>query len=301
MLYFFRKGDGNMSNKKAAVFILLGQSNAAGHGTPMDSKDIISPLKNVFGLSRENNQSLDNTKLLWTPYTSYSMNLAEELDNTYSIANCLAAIWQKHIDNGNLYNLPNLYILQIAIGSQGVTEEFMWYPNRAPKLIPGKLGQVDISLFPFTKHIFSLLDRSFVEMGQDYEIIGLHWRGGESDSRASVEYLSEHLEAIYNDMFNEFDSLLKKPPIILHKLVCYDFMKDVDSTGKGLESMHCINRVFDTLKQKRENISVFDASTAPQFIPHIRGNGLFVEDIIHFTAEVNAWIAENILNKYCGI
>ena len=49
------------TEKKAAVFMLLGQSNAVGHGVPMEEKDIISvPLKNVYGLSRKKNQSFDN-------------------------------------------------------------------------------------------------------------------------------------------------------------------------------------------------------------------------------------------------
>ena len=57
-----------MSNqKKAAVFVLLGQSNAVGHGIPMAEKDIIKlPLKNVFGLARNDNQSYDKDKLYWS-------------------------------------------------------------------------------------------------------------------------------------------------------------------------------------------------------------------------------------------
>jgi hypothetical protein len=67
------------------------------------------------------------------------MNLAENQDNTYSIANCLAAKWQADINNG--VELPDLYIIHIAIGAQGVYG--MWSPRRAKKLIPGKLGDVD--------------------------------------------------------------------------------------------------------------------------------------------------------------
>ena len=80
---------------KCAVFILLGQSNAAGHGVPMKEEDIVTlPMKNVFGLSRAMHQSLDNTALAWQGYTTAGMNLAEECDNSYSVANCLAKRWQ---------------------------------------------------------------------------------------------------------------------------------------------------------------------------------------------------------------
>lgn len=86
---------------KKAVFILLGQSNAVGHGIPMAPEDRIEqPLKNVFGLHRDENQSFDVEKLTWSGYTSDGMNLGETQDHTYSVANCLASQWQKKIDDG---------------------------------------------------------------------------------------------------------------------------------------------------------------------------------------------------------
>ena len=155
-----------MAQNKAAVFILLGQSNAVGHGVPMEPRDVIrEPMKNVFGLSREENQSFENRALVWSGYTSFGMNLAETQDNTYSVANCLAALWQDHIDSGNAFGLPDLYIVQIAIGAQGVTRQYMWHPDRAEKLIPGKLGTVDISLYLYCMHHFSLLEDSFRALG----------------------------------------------------------------------------------------------------------------------------------------
>ena len=88
-------------NNKACVFILLGQSNAVGHKVPMEEKDkICEPLKNVFGLKRDDNQTFDNNELFWSGYTSDGMNLAEEQDHTYSVANCLAGLWQDEIDSG---------------------------------------------------------------------------------------------------------------------------------------------------------------------------------------------------------
>ena len=290
-----------MPNKKAAVFILLGQSNAVGHGVPMREQDkILTPMQNVFGLCREHNQHLDLDALTWSGYTSFGMNLAEEQDNTYSVANCLAAAWQGHIDSGNALGLPDLYILQIAIGAQGVTEGYMWHPDRAPQLTPGKLGKVDISLFPFSCRVFSLLKKSFAERGIDYEIIGLHWRGGENDVSATTEHLCAHLKSIYCRIFDEFDRLLGTPPTVLHRLVCPDRMTDLDPTGGKLARMHYINEVFDQLARERKNVSVFDVRRAPQFLPDVRGNGLFITDAVHFTPEVNAFVAKEILKNYGG-
>ena len=282
-----------MKKSKAAVFILLGQSNAVGHGIPMKTEDIISaPLKNVFGLSRADNQSFHNEKLNWSGYTSFGMNLAEEQDNTYSVANCLASLWQGKIDGGK--SLPDLYIIQIAIGAQGVTKGYMWHPEREEKLIPGVLGKVDISLFPFTKHIFSLLDESLKDV--DYEIIGLHWRGGENDTSAKAETLSAELLGIYERIFDEFFEILKNPPTVLHKIVCHERMEEL---GEGrIPNMHYINEVFASLQAKYENVSVFDPTTLPRFIPNVRGNGIFIDDAVHFTPEANRSVAGLILDNY---
>ena len=290
-----------MQHKKNAVFIMLGQSNAVGHNLPMREQDkLLTPVKNVFGLSRKDNQFLDNTYLTWSGYTSFGMNLAEEQDNTYSVPNCLAALWQKHIDEGNTYQLPNLYIIQIAIGAQGVREGAMWYPGRVKKLIPGKLGEVDISLFPFTVHIFQVLEESFRKLGKEYEIIGLHWRGGEGEVNATQTYLSQNLMRIYTEMFDAFNGILNDPPIVLHKIVCADHVNKRDPSGEMYQKMGYINKTFSALEQNYPNITVFDPTNAPQFDPKIYSNGIFLPDAIHYTAEVNRWVAECIFQKYCS-
>lgn len=288
-----------MNGKKAAVFILLGQSNAVGHGIPMREEDAIrTPLKNVFGLHREDNQSLHNTALHWRGYTSAGMNLAEQQDDTWSVANSLALAWQALIDAGNPAGLPDLYIVHIAIGAQGVTDGYMWHPAVEEHLIPGTLGTVDISLFPFSCHIFSLLEESFRRMGTDWEVLGLHWRGGENDVTAELPHLEAELEKIYTEIFGAFNALLDAPPTVLHRIVCPDRMHDMDPTGQYLERMHYINTVFEKMQARFANLSVFDVRSAPQYTADVRGNGLFIEDVVHFTPEVNRWVAQKILEDY---
>ncbi len=281
---------------KCAVFILLGQSNAVGHGVPMKEEDkVFLPMKNVFGLSRAKNQSFDLAALSWQGYTTAGMNLAEEQDNTYSVANCLAKQWQAAIDGGRA--LPNLYIIHIAIGAQGVTQGYMWYPDRPKSIKPGKLGTVDIALYPFTEHILSLVDESFRKMGKKYEVMGLHWRGGENDTTVALEELQAELENIYIRIFDGFKAQIGAYPLVLHKLVCHDRTMDMDPTGEKLRRMHYINRVFESLAEHYD-ASIFDASEAPQFIPDVRGNGLFIDDCVHYTPEVNDWVAKEILADY---
>lgn len=287
-----------MKKDKAAVFILLGQSNAVGHGTPMAEEDkIATPLKNVFGLHREQNQSFEMNKLTWSGYISSGMNLGETQDDTYSVANCLAAQWQARIDSGE--SLPDLYIVQIAIGAQGVMPRYMWYPGREKQLIPGKLGTAKISLYSFTRHIFSLLSQSFREMGKEYEIIGLHWRGGENDATVPAEEVRASLEEIYETLLAGFwEDLGEVSVVVLHRLACPDRMNVLDPTGGFLKTMHYINRLFEKLEAKYPNVSIFDPRNAPQFVPDEPGNGLFIKDKVHFTPQVNAWVAGQIIKNF---
>ncbi|MBQ8758352.1 MAG: hypothetical protein IJZ20_01520, partial [Clostridia bacterium] len=237
-----------MNGNKAAVFILLGQSNAVGHAIPMTEQDrITQPLKNVFGLKREQNQTFENYTLFWIGYTSDSMNLAEEQDHTYSVANCLANLWQNEIDAGE--HLPDLYIVHIAIGAQGVTDGYMWNPSYSKKLIPGMLGTVDISLFPFTIHILSLIKKSISALGKAPEIIGIHWRGGENDTTDSWDSLKSSLKATYNTIFGRFyEALGEKAKTVIHRIVCRDRYFDLDPSGESAEKMDFINGVFEELE-----------------------------------------------------
>ena len=76
-------------------------------------------------------------------------------------------------------------------------------------------------------------------------------------------------------------------------------------SGEWLDSMHYVNKVFDEICEENDNIKIFDVSNAPHYIPDVRGNGIFLEDVIHFTPETNRWVAKQILenykNLYCNI
>lgn len=288
----------NKLSKKNAVFIMLGQSNAVGYATLMPKNDRIeTPLKNVFGLTRENNLSFEGGSLVWTPYTSAGTILGEENDHTYSVSNCLAKLWQNEIDEGK--TLPDLYIITIAIGAQGVTKEYMWNPERPPKLVPGPLGVVDVSLSPFANHIFSLLDDSFRKTGKEYEIIGLHWRGGEEDMCVLKHELERELKQTYNELLGKFyDSLGTVPPVVLHKIVCDKRVMEIDPSGKRLKNLNYINSVFSQLEKENENISVFDVQRAPYYDSGLPYDGIFKDCDVHFTPETNEWVAKTILARY---
>ena len=136
-------------------------------------------------------------------------------------------------------------------------------------------------------------------MGKAYEIIGLHWRGGENDMSVPKEELEGSLKPIYEELFQTFyESLGQIPPVILHDIVCAKRAMDLDPSGKWLESMYCIDSVFRALAAENENISVFDVRRAPYYEPDPPLNGIFLADAVHFTPEMNRWAAETILDEY---
>ncbi len=303
-----------MSEKKAAVFILLGQSNATGHRAYMAEEDkIIDPMKNVFGLRWQENQSYDSSELVWSGYTSHSMNLGEIQDHTYSVSNCLAKLWQKAVDQGA--QLPDLHIIHISIGGQSLSpaellpkdgyDRDMWDPDREKKLFPGRLeDNVNVSLYPLAKHVFSLVEDSFRKLGKDYEVIGMHWRGGESEYLVQPAVLEQYLMGLYERFFDGlYNSLGVVPPVVLHKMACDSLMTELDSSGEYMKGFCHINQVFEQLSKKYDNVSVFDVRQYPDYDPGSHTRGLFQEDACHFLSEVNRWVAAQLFadfeKRYC--
>ena len=248
-----------LMKKKVAVFMLFGQSNATGHGIPMREEDYISePLKNVWGLNRNPNQSFDSDHLEFTGYTSHGMNLAETQDNTYSVANCLARLWQDAIDGGE--TLPDLYVIQISIGSQGVYD--MWWPDREKKLIPGVHGTADISMYPLTVHVLELMKRHFEQNGIEPDFIGMHWRGGEQEVRRPIPELEGKLKATYLRIFNGMrEAMGHEFPIVLH-LMPY---VEVFTKEGNVDTMYYINGLFEELAREMPKTTLFDPRRAPWY------------------------------------
>ena len=286
--------------KNAAVMVLLGQSNASGHASPMRAEDKIEvPLKNVFGLSRKYNQSYDITELKWDGYLSGGKNLGEDLDHTYSLANCLARTWQDEIDRGNERNLPDLYIVQIAIGSEGVSEPYMWYPEREKKLVPGPLRIADISLYPLAEHILSLLIDSLEKLGKYPERVMIHWRGGEEDVTLPKEQIEKTLPVIYKRLLCGLRESLGVPSdVTLHKFRHKERCDVYDPSGEFYRSMLYVNDLFDRLSSELTSVSCFDIGTAPFYDESAPGYGIYADDLVHYTEKANSFAAKAIVDKY---
>lgn len=95
-----------------------------------------------------------------------------------------------------------------------------------------------------------------------------------------------------------YNALGENVETILHKIVCHERCFVLDPSGKFLKRMNYINSIFEEITNESDNISIFDVCNAPYYTPNERGNGLFVEDVVHYTSQVNNWVAEQVLESY---
>lgn len=270
-----------MDPKKAVVFI-CGQSNAHAHGQVLPESDrIVTPLTNVFTLDRTPNQSFDISQIEWSGFTTTGKNLGESQDHTCSMGYNLAKLWQSAIDAGA--DLPDLYIVQISIGSQGILNG-MWNRDREKVLIPGPLGTVNIALFPLALHIFPLV----MEDLEDPLVLGFHWIGSEQEIWREA-YKSPELNERYDHFFDSMLNAIGIPcPVYFYEtylqLCCKRFeIPEEAASGVNTAIFRQAERLHATLVQ---------AKKSPFWNPEAMGYGVFAPDNAHYKAQVQKWFAQ---------
>lgn len=276
-----------MKKKDVAVLFISGQSNAHAHGQVMKACDrIVNPLANVFSLDRNQNQSLSIDDVVWSGFTTEGKNLGESQDNTYSLAYFFAKLWQEAIDRGK--NLPNLYIIQISIGSQGIVNG-MWNPDKEKIMIPGALGKVDISLFPWALQVNRLAMLNLKRAGNNPIVIGWHWLGSEQDVWNNTFECSDFQQR-YNYFFDSMLQAIGEPcPLFLYKLYLQKFCE------KNSISLHAIDTVNEALLQqcnRHKDVTVIEAAQCSYWDVNNPHFGIFAEDDAHYLAKVQRWFAE---------
>lgn len=279
-----------MNPKKAVVFI-SGQSNAHAHGQKLpENEQITKPLSNVFTLDRDPNQNYDLEKVVWSGFTTAGKNLGESQDHTASFGYHLAKMWQAAIDGGA--DLPDLYIVQISIGSQGIING-MWNRDREKgELIPGPLKTVKIALFPFAQHIY----KRVMEDLEDPLMLGFHWLGCEQDIWREV-YKSPEFNERYDHFFDTLLAAIGKPcPVYFYetylKMMCARFEID----GEAADYINAaIYRQADRL-----NAKLVRAKESPYWDENDPCLGIFAKDKGHYLAPVQEWFAQQFYNDVIG-
>jgi len=276
----------------APLLIVMGQSNAHAHATKLPENEIItSPLKNVHGLSRDFNQAYGLDDVTWSGFTTGGMNLGETQDHTCCLANVFAAKWQAAIDGGA--ELPDLYIIQISIGAQGVAEFEvhgwnMWYPMRELILKPGPLGTCDISLYMLATEILSLASMNLLASGKHPRVIGLHWNQWETEASTGSRALNM-MEENFKNLFWGFFTALgsnasgKGVPLYLYRALTGNYPED---------RLARVNTVLDGFTASLADCRVLDLRESALYDDTPKTHGIFMDDGIHYTPAAHRWFAE---------
>lgn len=276
----------------APLLIVLGQSNAHAHATHLPESEIIrEPLKNVHGLTREYNQYYDLTDVTWSGFTTGGMNLGEDQDDTCCLANYFAAMWQRAIDGGA--KLPDLYIIQISIGAQGIAPYEvngwnMWYPMREPKLKPGKLWECDISLYPLTTEILSLAVMNIITAGKKPQVIGLHWNQWETEAHTGSKALNEARDNFRNLFWGFFTALGSNEHGDNIPLYLYRPLSENYEPNRIVK----LNDIFDGFAKEYDDCRILDLRDSALYNDTPHTHGIFQDDGIHYKPESHHWFAE---------
>lgn len=277
---------------KAAVLFINGQSNATAHQQFLLEEDkILTPMKNVFGLDRNPNQSFDITDVTWSGWTSMGKNLGETQDHTASLAYFVAKKWQAAIDEGK--DLPDLYIVQLSIGSQGIING-MW--NRDKELIikPGRHGEADISLLPLALHINKLVMKNLTDAGKNPEVIGWHWIGCEQEMWYEA-YLREDFGERYDYHFDVMrESMGGDVPTYLYK-TCIRSALEKNNLSLVIED----NINNELVRQAgRFGAKLVDARKSPYWDENDNlCYGVLASDRAHYVSKVQEWFADEFLGE----
>ena len=276
---------------KAAVVFLSGQSNATAHKQFLAEEDrIYEPMKNVFGLDRNPNQSFDIDDVVWSGWTSGGKNLGESQDHTASFAYFLAKMWQAAIDEGK--DLPDLYIVHISIGSQGIING-MWNRDKERILKPGSGAEIDISLLPLALHVQSLAMKNLREAGKNPEVIGWHWIGSESEIGKEA-YLRDDFRDRYDYHFDVMrKSMGGDVPTYIYR-ICV--LRDCEKYGIPTESEAAVNAELER-EAERIGATLVDPRNSPFWRDDEFLFGVLYEDNAHYLPFVQEWFAKQFFDE----
>lgn len=276
------------------ILLVFGQSNAHGHSLAMAPEDrITAPLSHVHTLRQEENLTFTPDRPVWSGYTSAGTNLGETQDDTYCLPGFLANRWQKLCED-HPGEFPDLYIVRISIGAEGVTEKFMWHPDYERVLTPGPLGTAKMALYPLACNIMHAVMEDFRKQGKNPRILALHWLGGEEETDTPPEKLTG-LETLYHRIIKGFFEAAGGPfPIRFYTLHC---RRRVTAMAGFTDSLDIINRTFHSLAEHYPGSSTVSAAETPFFNDSYPEYGIFEADGGHYSARTQQWFADKAFDE----
>ncbi|MBE6723721.1 MAG: hypothetical protein E7576_00785 [Ruminococcaceae bacterium] len=277
---------------KAPVLLVFGQSNAHASGVRLpENERILSPLSRVLTLPRAENQFYSPAAVIWRGYTTEDTNLGECQDHTDCFPTAYARLWE---DNAGSLGLPDLYVIRISIGAQGVTEGYMWHPLHPRRLIPGPRGVADLALFPFSCDVIRRAFDDLRSRGLEPVVTGLHWFGTEEETGVPTQRL-DVLPVLHRVLIRGWrEAAGCKVPVILYKLRCVERSAAMGEDPRCIET---INASFARLAEEEKDVFAADPRDCPLYDPSDPINNGLYADGVHLSGPVNRWLAETAFRK----
>ncbi|MFB8241112.1 discoidin domain-containing protein [Kitasatospora purpeofusca] len=304
--------------KDAPVLIVLGQSNAEGWTVPLTDADRAKcqSLDNVKGLSRADHRTVGATAATWSRYTCAGNNLGLEhgtepkVGYNHHVASVTALRWQRAVEAGA--KLPDLNVIHIAWGSQGVLETEVggnnrWWPDRDPTDIE--------SLFPLAMNTIGNGLRALQEDGKRPRIIGIHWNQWEAEAKNAGTTV-DGLKQAFLKVLNPLRTITGDTgaPIFLYRprSVGYDkaatlrtkqaleeiavdppykLLDTRDATALTFSADHTTSQAGAYLYTLRSSTEQQIEDTAWDAAPPQNNFGIFT-DTKHYTTDVHTWLAD---------
>lgn len=283
----------------APILVVLGQSNAYGHGTslPNNLRNTVG-FSNVKGLDRRTHNSVGISNVIWSNYKTQGYLIGYSMDNTYNVIGEFSRMWQNEIDKGT--NLPDLYVIHIGAGSQGIAEIEKsncnnWWPGKA------------YSLYPLTNVILDKAIKNLRSQGRNSRIIGIHWNQWETEvwTGSDLALGGNNAQAItgalsnYTNLFNGFFNTLKTRHIPIY---LYYPRSGVYRNSKGMIKItETLQTLVDTNEENDTNFKFIDAAHSPYWnasnwtVEKANASpatfGIFQGDNVHYNGQVQKWFA----------
>ncbi|WP_340616670.1 hypothetical protein [Xenorhabdus entomophaga] len=286
----------------APLFIVLGQSNSYGHGTelPPDER-IIQSLSNVFTLSLPEVYSINFSTINWTGLTSFgSANIGAPVglprgnqDHPYNAANRFANFWQNHINQGNALSLPDLYVILMGWGGQGMYLDNLpdnrWAPERNPQDVE--------SLCPRAIRTLRLAVQSLRKMGKNPRILAIHWNQWEAET--------ESLSAAKASEMNFTRIITGISDAIGSRYIPWRLYYPLSVAFDPLNTSYVNEAIEDVIAADPKYRTLIDARSSPNYTGIASDYGVFLHDEMHYDGNTQTWFAQQewelILSGYRGI
>ena len=286
----------------APIYLDAGQSNAEAWGSTLAVGDQINtPLTNVFVLTNAN-QDYSRTDVTWTGYTSGNAMIGDNpTAQRPTTAYYIAKEWQRRINAGEA--LPNLYILHVAHGSQGIHPSLggagMWSYLRSDTATD--------SYYHMTRHLLSLAIRNLQTAGKNVRFLGCNWNQWESEI-AFTQEAADEATGSFRAIINGFsDAVGTDIPFTfwVPRSFSYNFparfvsVRDqilaLQASNPGQFSLMDAGDHPDFLKSAYDAaLPTYIASGASAAAPF----GIFHNDNVHYLAKIHEWAAGKYIDKW---